>query len=271
MEENEIDLKEYLLVIKKRWKQIFLITFLGTLTSVIVALTLPRLYESNAVLKPAHVGERVIEATSVTEALLKNPNNPYLREIALKLYNDPSEEKCRSIMEQFKIADYAGFVRITAKDNTPEKAMQFVAILKDIIVGRHKYLIDKERKILNAEFSVLKEQLRLAENTLTNYDKLIKSSSKDTNLAENILTQAYLDAREKASMRYNEIFGKLKEKEILVEYKTEPTEIIAEPSKIETPIYPKRRKIVMITFAISFIVGIFSAFFVEFLSKEKII
>ncbi|MDI6641394.1 MAG: Wzz/FepE/Etk N-terminal domain-containing protein [Elusimicrobiota bacterium] len=271
MEENEINLREYLLVIKKRWLQIFLIIFVATLTSGIVVLTLPRLYESNAILKHAHVGEKIVESTDATETLLKNTNNPYLRDIALKLYNNSAEKICRRIGRQFKLLDQTGFLRITAKEQTPEKAIQFVSILTEIIVTRHNHLLEKEKKILNAEISALQEQLNKIDKTIVTYDKLIKSSSKSTNPAETIITQAYLDASEKALMSYNEIFSKFKAKEILLELKTEPTEIIAEPSKIETPIYPKRKKVVIITFAISFVVSIFSAFFVEFLSKEKII
>ena len=85
MEEQEIDLRDYLRVLKKRWKLIAGVTIVCAVISVIFVLRQPNVYQSTALIEPAKIAKAPIETAATLNVLFTNPLNPYLKKIAKKM------------------------------------------------------------------------------------------------------------------------------------------------------------------------------------------
>ena len=159
MEEQEIDLRDYVKVIVKRWWVIAGITFISVLVSGIVVLNLPKSYESTALLELANVNKKILENISVTTMIIKNLPEPYMREIARKLKLEETESNIRGLAKSFELKETGKLIQIIGIQNSPDKAKELVEIISNIVIDRHDNLLQKEKDVINAEIAILDEQL----------------------------------------------------------------------------------------------------------------
>ena len=79
MEEKEVDLRDYIRVIRKRKKVILLIFFIAVVASAVVSFVLPPIYKSTLAIKIGNITDvdtlekELIETPIVTSQFLKGP------------------------------------------------------------------------------------------------------------------------------------------------------------------------------------------------------
>ncbi|PIU83065.1 MAG: hypothetical protein COS68_06020, partial [Elusimicrobia bacterium CG06_land_8_20_14_3_00_38_11] len=157
MEEQEIDLRDYLRVLKKRFGLVVWITIGCAVISVLIALILPSVYESSAIIEPAKINNVSVETSAVGELLFKNPLNPYLKDIAKQM--GLKEKEAYYLPKRFEMLDKLGYIQIRGKGNTPEEAKKLVDVIVSLILKRHEKLVGNALKISDDEMSNLKAQL----------------------------------------------------------------------------------------------------------------
>jgi len=266
MDEEEIDLREYLKVIRKRWKTITAVFLLITLSASVIMLLTGGTYETEALLEIGRIKgtslETVpLESIPALETLFKSPGNPYLKEIAEKM-RIPLEESFK-LSRKFEIKEKGGFLQIIGRGDSPENAKRFVDIISEVVMERHKKLLEEGKKSVEAELSDIQAQLDSATKEIKELNRKIEEKEK-----VEIFAHGLIQARDSALNRYSNIFSQLREKQSGFVYYTKATKIVSEAGKPQFPVSPKKRQNVLIAGFLGLIFGAFLAFFQEYLSKE---
>jgi len=266
MEEQEIDLRDYLRVIKKRWKLVVSFTVGCAGISAVYSLFLPNVYESSAIIEPAKINNVLVETAVIGEMLFKNPLNPYLKSIAEQMGLD--EEKAYILPEKFKLLDKSGYIQIIAKGQTPIEAKKLVDVVVSFMLKRHEKLVENALEISNDDMYNLKEQLSTVKSEIEQLNKKILQREKTDILAQSYVFQSLNQAKEDASKRNTALEAAIRTKEMELKYYTKPASIIAEPALPLIKVAPSRRKIVGIVTIFGFAIALFLAFGIEYFEKN---
>ncbi|MBU2567402.1 MAG: hypothetical protein KJ967_01335 [Elusimicrobia bacterium] len=219
--EEEIDLIDYARVVLKHWKFIAVFVFVAVVSSVVVSLTLPRMYEAKAVFRIGRIGNSLLESIETTREVINFL--PILNQIAEKLKYPTDERALIELKEKIVIKPLADLMVVYTKDTSPEKAEQIGKEVSGIVFERHKALYEKTRADLGQ----------------------------------------YLKQDIQKNMALYKIIG-------FSEFSVQPTTIEMPSTASMIPVYPKRRKIVTVTFVVSLIFSIFLTFLLEWFTRYKV-
>ena len=264
--EEEIDLREIIGVMIKRHVVILSVTGAFVLFSLIYAITRPAAYQSTALIEPALINKNPVESADSMSVLLKNPVNPYLKDIAQQL--GVPEEKSQSIADRFDIADRSGYLLITSRSNSPQKAKQLADLVCSLIISRQNDIAKDAVRISSEGLASINQQIDYGQKDIEQLDKDISQKEKTTVLAQTYVFQALTQAKENKLRRQSELMDKLNEKEMEIRYFTKTAEIVAEASVPTTKIGPHRTKIVFISTIIGVILSVCAAFLLEYFEKD---
>ena len=268
MEEQEIDLMDYLRVLKKKWKLIVQITVVGAVISAVISLLLPAVYQTTALIEPAKVQKVSIENDATSELLLKNPLNPYLKEIAFVM--GVEEKKAYGLDKNFKIVNKIGYLSISCNSKSAEEAKKLANVICSLILKRHADLMSDVLKISEDEMNNLKEQLLLIKKDIEQVNKKLLMKEDANTQGQGLVFQGLVQSKENALKRQMELEERLRAKDIELKYYTKSAKIVAEASLPLRPLPRGRVTIVIIATLLSFFVSIFSAFIVEFFQKNPV-
>lgn len=228
--DDEIDLYELFLVLKKRFKYIVTVFIIGVFIGGVVAFTSPKIYQARATLW-------------VDSFLMKN----MLEDLKSNLLNDGSK---------------LSFIIPLQDRRSPEVNNLSLSILNS--AEFQKKVLNKVRqahglaKAISFEASLDKKTRSI----------VLISEQKDSKLAEDILQTAIEEFRkelEKASLAYLEVLGS--EKINTDKSKNFVIYVIENPNSSEIPVKPKKKLILAVSAVSSLFLGIFIAFLVEWWSK----
>ncbi|MFA5779071.1 MAG: Wzz/FepE/Etk N-terminal domain-containing protein [Elusimicrobiota bacterium] len=268
MEEQEIDLRDYLRVLKKRWGLVVGITIGCAVISAVYSLFLPDVYESSAIIEPAKINNVPVETSAIGELLFKNPLNPYLKGIAEQM--GLKEEGAYILPEKFKMLDKLGYIQVVGKGKRPEEAKRLVDVIVSLILKRHEELVKNALEISNDEMSNLKEQLLTVKSEIEQLNKKIQQREKTDILAQSYIFQSLNQAKEDASKRQTAMESAIRAKEMELKYYTKTASVIAESVLPLMKSGPSKRNIVITATVISFFVSMFLAFVVEYFQKNPL-
>lgn len=268
MEEQEIDLRDYLRVLKRKWKLIVRVTVGCAIVSVVVSLLLPPVYESSAIIEPAKINNVPVETTALGELLFKNPLNPYLKGITEQM--GLKEKEAYNLPEKFKMSDKLGYIQVTGRGKTPEEAKKLTDVIVSRILKRHEELSKTALEISGDDMSNLKAQLLTVKSEIEQLSKKAQQREKTDILAQSYVFQSLNQAKEDASKRQTAIESAIRAKEMELKYYTKTASVIAEPVLPLIKSGPAKRKIVAIATILGFFISIFSAFTVEFFQKNPL-
>lgn len=266
--DDEIDLVDLLRVLIKRKNLIIGLILLGSLATAGVSLILTPIYASKAVIAPvqqqalggtasmlaAQFGITTPPAGNVSEIVSLLKSN-ILREKVIKSLNlveeflRPEELKDKSederIWECLRYLEKTLKVNFKQKDNTIEVEMEY----KDPVIATRIL----ERLLLELQNHMSREAKRVAEVNRKYLEEAL-SSTADPFIKSNI---------------YNLIAQQIQQG-MLAEAKENFAFKILDPPKVpDKKIKPKRRLMVMVAFVTSAFVGIFLAFFLEYIQNVK--
>lgn len=146
LEEKEISLNEIVSVLIKRWKLIVVPSIIAALISAIYVLSLPKVYESYALLKLGNIGEKQIETVASIKEVMSSL--PIRIEIVSRLKDNNDSKFVESLKDAIIYEDASGFLRIKANGKNPEKAAELVKVTTDIIYSRHQSFYEYAQKEL---------------------------------------------------------------------------------------------------------------------------
>lgn len=271
MQEETIDLKELYLILKKRKKFIWIVTFLFTLLSLAYVFLTKPVYEVKAVVELAQIDRKPVHPTGT----LKQKINTIF-EVGVK--NKKIELPIVTSVEIPKKTTNILVIKAQGYDNASAKEKLLEAI-SYIATEQNKELtsytdIQKKRLFLTEEDIVNTAQfIKNTERTLSNYEnKLLNISKQDAALA-GIYAIEISRTQTELNIAANKVYS-LKNQKNDIEFSLTPqklqkTALIGNVAVLEKPIKPKKILIVLVAFISGLMLSIFLAFFLEFIGNMR--
>ena len=220
--EDEIDLYELLLVLKKRIKLIIAVFVLGVVAATVMSFLMPNIYHARA---------SIWVYSSLTTSRPPDINN-----MSLSILNNLEFRK--KVLNEVKN-----------------------------IYGNTKDILDLEKDLNAGAWS----KIFSSSIDKTTGAIILSSDQKEKNLAEEILKisiKEFEKELEKASQTYAEVLGQTFEK-LNKNDKLFVLHVIEQPTSLEKPVKPKRKLIIAVSGVTFLILGVFSAFVVEWWSRVR--
>jgi len=243
LHEDEIDLYELLLVLKKRLKLIIAVFVLGVVATAVLIFLMPNIYQARTTM---------LVDSSLTQAFLLNN---------LKQYQFKGENKFSFIIP----------FQANQQVNNMGLAILNGLEFKKKVLNRIKAIYGNTEEIQNLERS-LGNKKSLFESKVDRETQaiVVLSEHKDKKLAEDILKAALEEFEkelDKVSQNYQKMFGQGYEKSdknsIFI------LNVVEQPTSLEKPVKPKRKLIIAVSGVTFLILGVFSAFVIEWWSRVK--
>jgi len=241
--EDEIDLYELLLVLKKRLKLIIAVFVLGVVATAVLSFLMPNIYQARTTM---------LVDSSLTQAFLLNN---------LKQYQFKGENKFSFIIP----------LQADRQVNNMGLAILNGLEFKKKVLNKIKAIYGNTEEIQNLERS-LGNKKSLFESKVDRETEaiVVLSEHKDKKLAEDILKAALEEFEkelDKVSQNYQKMFGQGYEKSdknsIFI------LNVVEQPTSLEKPVKPKRKLIIAVSGVTFLILGVFSAFVIEWWSRVK--
>ena len=244
--EDEVDLYELLLILKKRLKLIIAVFVVGVVAAGVISFLIPNIYHARAA---------IWVYSSLTTTMLKNLQLDQFGGKNKFSFIIPSESRPPDINNlSLSILNNLGFKK---------------KVLNEVknIYGSTKDILDLEKALNAGEWGkVFSSGIDKATGAI-----ILSSDQKEKNIAEEILKisiKEFEKELEKASQTYAEVLEQTFEKSNKNE-KIFVLHVIEQPNSLEKPVKPKRKLIIAVSGITFLILGVFSAFVVEWWSRAK--
>ena len=269
MEEKEVDLRDYINMVKRRWKIILGIFLVSTITSGVVSLLLPKTYEASAMLRIGRMRNTLLEEPSTVIEIFKTI--PILKKVAEELNMPLTLEKSRGLASKIKMREKSGLLEIRGSGETPEEAMKLVNGVIAVLLKRHEQIFERAKAILEEYLVSSKERLVEIKKDIEMLQKKIDELKGTNSEAKATVARGYMEGLERSRDRYEQLQVALREKKMEESYATVSTELVIPPTAPEYPISPKKKQNVLIAGILGLFVGFVSAAIVEYFEKPPAI
>lgn len=265
MEEKEVDLRDYLNMVKKRWKIILIIFLVSTIASGVVSFLLPKTYEVSAMVKIGRTRDKLLEKPATVIEIFKT--KAMLEKVAEEIDTPHIHEKAEGLAAKIKIKEKSGLLEIKGRGETPEEALKLVNGVTAILLQRHEQIFERARTILEEYLASGKERLVEIEKEIEMLRKKIDELEDTNSEAKARVAQGYMESLERSRDRYELLQVELREKKMEESYGTVGTELVIPPAISERPIGPKKKQNVLIAGILGLFVGFICVAVVEYFKK----
>jgi len=313
MEEKEVDLRDYIRVIKKRKKIILLIFFVAIIVSAVLSFVLPPVYEVTSTIKIGKIVDvdtlekEPIESQAGASGLLKSAQ--FLGE-AIKELNLPfTIKELRKKISVEPIIETEDLIQIKIETKNPSQGLNIVNYLSEKLIqrdveikkkyeseeellARYDEEINKISKELNKIEGNIKEMekeeksLEIAsENVSREIEKRMEGSESLSEAESGILVGQMKNIGDKLEVcrnsiqserqRYASFLKELREAQIekaKIQRRGSSniynTEVLVSPKEPKEPIRPNKPLNIAVTAVISLLVGLGTAFSLEYFEKS---
>jgi len=272
MEEEEVELRDYINVLVKWRRLIIVITLIAILISGLLSyFVLPKVYEGSAIIQPAQVGS-IIQPAQVGSNLLLSPyeiqtqikSATFIQKLSDDL-NVPSDEINKNI--NVSIPQNSNFVVVNFEHKDKELIRKFfdklLYELNSINADEYNNQIDS----IKSKVLTLSSQIEILNPEITQISKQIlqmqKSSSKDE-LGSYLLTSLYESMLSKKIDLENTVTDLNSQLSMSHEF-----EYLQQPYVSNTPIKPKKLLNVAIAGVAALFFSILLAFFLEYMEGTQ--
>ena len=185
MEEKEVDLRDYVRVIKKRKKIILLIFFVAIIVSAVVSFVLPPVYEVTSTIKIGKIVDvdtlkkEPIESQAGASGLLES--SQFLAEAIKDLDLPFTIKKLREKISVEPAIDAEDLVQINIETKDPSQGLRIINYLSEKLIQRDtkiKKIYENEEEILaryDEEIKRINEELNKIEDNIKEMGKEVKS------------------------------------------------------------------------------------------------
>ena len=132
--EEVIDLRNYFMVIRKRWKIIALVMALTIVGAVVFILQKPQEYESLAMLRIGELNENPLETPETVMEVFKAKF--VIEEIAKSLGYSHDPKSLEALSDRIKISKKEDLLEIKARGSTPQEAVDLVDAASNFVLSR---------------------------------------------------------------------------------------------------------------------------------------
>ncbi len=269
MEEKEVDLRDYINMVKKRWKIILLIFLVSTITSAVVSFLLPKTYESLAMVRIGEMRDRPLEDPSTVIEIFKT--KPLLEKVAEELNIPQAHERLEELVSKIKMRERSGLLEIKGKGETPEETLKLVNAVTAALLKRHEQIFEQAKRILEEYLASGNERLAEIEKEIEMLQKKIDQLRATNSEATATVARGYMESLERSRDRYEQLQVELRQKKMEESYGTVSTELVVAPTTPENPIGPKKKQNIVIAGILGLFVGFVSAALVEYFEKPPAI
>jgi len=269
MEEKEVDLRDYINMIRKRWKIILIIFLVSMVTSGGVSFLLRRTYEASAMVRIGKMRNSLLEEPSTVIEIFDT--KPILERIAEELNIPPTQGKLGELASMIKMREKSGLLEIRGRGRTPEEAMKLVNGLVTVLLKRHEQIFEQAKLILDEYLASGNERLAEMEKEIEMLQKKIEQLGSTNSEAKATVARGYMESLERSRDRYEKLQIELREKKMEGYYGTVPTELVVAPTTPEYPISPKKKQNILIAGILGLFIGFVSAAIVEYFEKPRVI
>jgi len=275
MEEEEIDLREYINVLLKRKGIIISIFLIAVITAAIVSyfIPIPPVYQSSIVFSIAQIAQ--IDngpIVNITETLEIIKSDIVLDETIKKMGSEMeiSTKRLRSLIDTKSIKG-TNFIEVSAEADSPEKVKNIVENVVNIFIEQNKNNYQERVKLIQDRLKILEEQVAEFETSIQEIEKTKKKIATSEELSEaerQFQTSLLLSSSVTERNLYNNLtaqINSLQERLIgrkdffIINYAELPT----------SPIKTRKVLNILIAGVLGLFIGIFAAFFLEFWQKGK--
>jgi uncharacterized protein involved in exopolysaccharide biosynthesis len=264
-QEPEINLIDYIRIVWRRKKQIFVIFIAFVIISIIVSLTTPKTYQSSALVTPAKISDQIVEDTGAVIDVLKQET--VLRELAQKL--DLPELQAFALTEKFKVTQNDGFWEIQGMGQTQEQAKKMVEVISSFIINRENTIATRFKPDLEAETVLLQDELEKNATNIADLEEKISASSKTISPAQGYIVASYISALQSAKLRRDGLQKEFYDKQQELNFKTQEARIDVPAVLSLKPISSNKKLNLVIGAILGLFFGIFYAFAAEYFTKNK--
>jgi len=271
MEEKEVDLRDYINMVKKRWKIIVGIFLATTITSGVVSFLLPKTYEASAMVRIGRTRNKLLEEPSTTIEIFKT--RAMLEKVAEEIDIPLGGEESQGLASKIKIKTKgkSGLLEIKGRGKTPEEAMGLVNGVTVVLLQRHEHIFEQGKLILEEYLASGKQRLVEIEKEIKMLRKKIEELGVTDSDAKAMVTRGYMESLERSRDRYEQLQVELREKKMKESYEIVSTELVISPTTPEKPIGPKKKQNVLIAGILGLFVGFVCAAVVEYFEKPPTI
>ena len=303
-DEDEIDLRDYINVLIKRKWGILSIFAIAVIIAVIISLILPLTFQASNLVEIGRIKKVNLQSHTGIQSVFRR--GTVLKQIKTKLEQPlglSETTSIESIAGMFDVkeslgGEKSGFIEIQGRSDTPEKAVEVVNAVTEILLTYHQNIFAEAKKMFNTEVeSIIKSKektekdIEKTNNTIVRLNQDIKNYEQEIAKRANIqsegqgrIAESYInllagikDQKETKESQLLNLEQKLisldqsiQQKEYEKAYQTKPTKVEVQAIPPETKIAPKRKQNVMIAGILGLFIGIFYAFGAEYFSKEKV-
>ncbi len=267
IQEDEIDLREYINVIIKRKKLILNIFIIAVIATAIVSLLMPKIYEITSIVQLGNVNELLIK-NEEAKAIMLNQN------LLLTIINDLNLKiTTEGLQKDIKISDISGTSLLKIKITYPSIDTAFKindAIINPLISqGQNMYkerasIINERLKELYGAIKNAEEDIVRTQNLIINVPSPDKISQAEVSLRMIILQNTL----PKYENNLTDLRNQRNDLQILLA-NSKDFKVFDMPIKPRHPIAPKKVQNVLIAGIFSLMLGVFLAFVLEFWQKNK--
>jgi len=265
-EEDEVTLYDYIKVVRKRKWLIVIGTCACILTAGLVSLSLPKTYEAVLDLRIGKVwGTPIADNHLVSQKL---SSEALLVKVIEKLGPEISSQSLRGTLRTSVLP--GGLVRLVARANTPPEAVKVVNAVATLVVEEHQDRYDRAMAPYYQYEKDLAGRIKKVESHISGMKATLSHLQKDpqTSAPAVILLQAQLEQKEA------QLVGFVRElRDVNINnhslMKSHMTQIENPPVEPESPVAPRKKRIVLIAGVLGGMVALFMAFFLEYLEKMR--
>ena len=269
MEEEEIDLREYINVLIKRKGIIISIFLIAVITAAIISyFALSPIYRSSTVFSVAQVdGQPVI---NITEALEIIKSNVVLDEVINQM---SLEETTEQLKPQITTESLNGtnFIKVTVEADTPEKVKSLVENIVKVFIEQNQDEYKEKVKLIEDRLKILELQVAEFEKNIQEIEKTKKKIAASEELSETE-RQFQTSLLLSSSVTERELYNDLTEQINILQLSLKDCQdfkIINYAQLSAVPIKPNKKLNIVIAGVLGLFVGIFVSFFLEFWQKGK--
>jgi len=271
MQEERIDLRDYINILLKRKRIIILIFLIAIIAAAIVSyftISPSPIYKSSITFSVAQIDDQAV--INITESLEIMKSSVFLNEVINRMDLKTSVEQLKSKIE-VKNLKGTNFIEISVVDNSPEKAKNTAENITEVFIEQNQGKYLEKIKLVEDRLKALEEQIIEFEKNIDEIEKVKKKIAVSKELSEverqfqiSLLLSSLVAERElynDLSNRANILRANLKD--------CEDFKIINYTQLTITPPEPNKKLNILIAGVLGLFIGIFTAFFMEFWQKRK--
>jgi len=302
-DDDEIDLKDYINVLIKRKWGILSIFAIAVIIAIVVSLLLPLTFQASNLVEVGKIKGSSLQSHTDIQSVFNRAT--VLKQIKTKLEQPLELSETTSVESIAGIFDIkeslgdgkSGFIEIQGRSDTPEKAVEVVNAVTDILLTYHQDIFAEAEKMFNKEVEGIvkskektEKDIENAKINITRLDQDIKNYEQEISKRDNIqsegqgrIAESYINllagVKNQKETKESQLLNleqqlisldqSIQQKEYEKAYETKPTKIEVDATAPETRISPNRRQNVMIAGILGLFIGVFYAFGAEYFSKEK--